>query len=69
MEKVMPYERDRRKDTSVLTNYGEVTLRDLQALAQMQELLGDPRKRVEVPQTGPEDKTPPMPASKRYEML
>ena len=62
----MPYERAEVSEVTVLTNYGEVTLRDLQALAQIQATLGDPRTRVEVPQTGPDQKATPLPACKRY---
>jgi hypothetical protein len=64
----MPYKRDETRDVTAFSPQVEVTLRDLEALAQMQELLGDPRRRVEVPQAGPDEESVPMPASRRYEI-
>ena len=67
MEKGIIMNQEKNEGESVLAAYGQATFRDLQVLARLQEVLGDPRKRVEVPQTGPGEKSPPLPTSRRYE--
>lgn len=47
--------------------YAEATFRDLQALAELQVLFGDPRRRVEVASVAVEGDLVPMPACRRYE--
>jgi hypothetical protein len=65
----MPHSKDESRTKLVFEMYDDATIKDLQALAILQEILGDPRHRVEVAQDrSDETDAHPLPASYRYEM-